>query len=181
MCGEFRVVLLCISWWLRMLNISLGASQPFEFPQLKILCSDLYPIFKVWLFDVLESNYLRYIYIYVISSRSDVGLVQIFCQSVCCHFVLLTNCPLSYRNFAIFEVTFVYCWSYSIKHLCSVREFSPGPICLRLFPTFFSINFSVSVFLWRSLIHFVLSFEQGDKNGLICISLYADCRLNQTF
>jgi hypothetical protein len=33
--------------------------------------------------------------------------------------------------------------------------------------------------MWRSLIHLDLSFLQGDKNGLICILLYADIQLKQ--
>ena len=31
--------------WLRMLNISFSASQPFDIPQVKIVCLTLYPIF----------------------------------------------------------------------------------------------------------------------------------------
>jgi len=49
----------------------------------------------------------------------------------------------------------------------------------RLFPTFFSINLSVSVLMWRSLINLDLSFVQGDKNGSICILLHAGFQLNQ--
>jgi hypothetical protein len=38
-------------WWLRMLNIFLGASQPFGIPQLIIVCLAQYPIFKYyWMF-----------------------------------------------------------------------------------------------------------------------------------
>jgi hypothetical protein len=33
--------------------------------------------------------------------------------------------------------------------------------------------------MWRSLIHLDLNFVQGDKNGSICILLYADLQLNQ--
>ena len=33
-------------WWLRMLNISLGASRSFGIPQLRILCLVLYPTFN---------------------------------------------------------------------------------------------------------------------------------------
>ena len=50
---------------------------------------------------------------------------------------------------------------------------------LRLFPTFFSVRFSVSGYMWRSLIHLVLNFVQGNKNGSICILLHDDCQLNQ--
>jgi hypothetical protein len=53
------------------------------------------------------------------------------------------------------------------------------PICSGLFPTFSSICFSVSSFMWRSLIHFDLRFGQGDKNGSICILLHANCQLCQ--
>ena len=51
-------------------------------------------------------------------------------------------------------------------------------MCWRLFSTFSSISFSVSGFMWRSLIHLDLSFVQGD-NGWICILLHTDCQLKQ--
>jgi len=37
-------------WWLKMLDISLGASEPFSIPQLRILCLALYPNFNrvIW-------------------------------------------------------------------------------------------------------------------------------------
>ena len=71
-----------------MLNISLGASQLFDIPQLKILCLDMYPIL-IQLFDSLESNFFSSLYILDISPLSDVGLVKIFSQSVGYLFVLL--------------------------------------------------------------------------------------------
>jgi hypothetical protein len=43
------------------------------------------------------------------------------------------------------------------------RNLYPVPISLRVFPTFSSINFSVSGFMWSSLIHLDLSFVQRDK------------------
>jgi hypothetical protein len=52
-------------------------------------------------------------------------------------------------------------------------------MCVRLFPTFYSIRLSVSGFIWRPLIHLGLSIVQGDKNGSICILLHADHHLNQ--
>jgi hypothetical protein len=58
------------------------------------------------------------------------------------------------------------------------RNFSPVPKSSRLFPTF-SINFSVSGFMWRSLIHLHLSFVQGDKKGSIHILLHDNCQLYQ--
>jgi len=53
------------------------------------------------------------------------------------------------------------------------------PMYSRLFPTFSSISFSVSSFMWRSLIHLELSFVQGDKYRPICILLHADLQWNQ--
>ena len=50
---------------------------------------------------------------------------------------------------------------------------------LRLSPISPSMSFSVTVFLWKSLIHLDLSFVQGDKNGTIRILLHADRQLNQ--
>jgi hypothetical protein len=35
-----------LPWWLRLLNILLGASQPFNIPMLRILSLALYPIFN---------------------------------------------------------------------------------------------------------------------------------------
>ena len=72
-----------------MLNISLGASQPFEIPQLRILCLAVYPIL-IGLFGSLESNFLSSLYILDINPLLDVGLVKIVSQSVGCCFVLLT-------------------------------------------------------------------------------------------
>jgi hypothetical protein len=51
------------------------------------------------------------------------------------------------------------------------RKFSPVLISLRLFPTFSSVCYSVSGFMWSSLIHLDLNFVQGHKNGLISILL----------
>jgi hypothetical protein len=48
-----------------------------------------------------------------------------------------------------------------------------------LFLTFYSIRFSVSGFMLRSLIHLDLSFVQGDRCGSICILLHADIQLEQ--
>jgi hypothetical protein len=59
--------------------------------------------------------------------------------------------------------------------LCSGN--SPVPIYSRLFPTFSSISFRVSGFMWRSLIH--LSFLHGDKNGSILSLLHANCQMSK--
>jgi hypothetical protein len=64
-----------------MLNIALGVSQSFGIPQFRILCLALYPVFRE-LFDSLESNFSSSLYILGISTLPDVGLVNIFSQSV---------------------------------------------------------------------------------------------------
>ena len=116
-------------WWLRMLNVSLGASQPFEFPQLRILCLALFPLF-IRLFGSLETNFLSSLYILDIIPLLDVELVIIFNQSVGCYFVLLT----------VF---------FALQKLCNFirfvlfRKSFPVPMCSRFFPVFFSISFSV--------------------------------------
>ena len=88
---------------MRMLNISLGASQAFEIPKLRILFSSRAHFF-IMLFFVfcflflfvclfvffLESSFLNSLYILNISLRSDVGLVKNFSPLLGCHFVLLT-------------------------------------------------------------------------------------------
>ena len=85
-----------------MLNISLGASQPFEFLQLRIRCLARFPIFKIGLFVSLESNFLSSLYMLDISPLSDIGLVKIFSQSAGCCFVLCLTEALQF-----YEVPFV--------------------------------------------------------------------------
>ena len=60
-----------------------------------------------------------------------------------------------------------------------LRNFPPVPISSRLYPTFSSISFRVSVFLWSSLVHVDLSIVQGEKNGSIPILLHDNCQLCQ--
>ena len=60
-----------------------------------------------------------------------------------------------------------------------LRNFSPVPISSKLSPTFSSISFIVSGFMWSSLIHLDLTLVQGDKNGSIHILLHENCQLCQ--
>jgi hypothetical protein len=57
-----------------MLNIFSGASQPFDIPQLRILC--LVPPFLIELLGCLQSNFLSSLYTLDISPLSDAGLVK---------------------------------------------------------------------------------------------------------
>ena len=123
-------------------------------------------------------NFLSSLYILDISPLSDVGLVQIFSQSVGCHFGLLTVSFALQKlcNFMRFHLLILDLRAYTIGVL--FMKFSPVSMCLRLSPTFFSTRFSVSGFIGRSLIHLDLSCVQGDKNGLICILLHVDYQLS---
>ena len=60
-------------------------------------------------------------------------------------------------------------------------EFFPCANIFEVSPTYSSINFSVSGFMWSSLIHLDLSFVQGDKNGSIYILLHDNCQLYQHY
>jgi hypothetical protein len=71
-----------------MLNISLGASQSFDIPQLRILYLALYPAF-IGLFVSLGANFLSSLYFFDTSSILEIGLVKFLSQSVGCCFVLL--------------------------------------------------------------------------------------------
>jgi hypothetical protein len=59
------------------------------------------------------------------------------------------------------------------------RNFSPVTISSRLFPTFSSMSFSVSGFMWSSLIHLDLTLVQGNKNGSIRLLLHDNLHLCQ--
>jgi hypothetical protein len=131
------------------------------------------------LFEFLESSFLTSLYILDISHLSDLGLVKIFSQSVGGLFVLLTVSFALHElcNFMRSHLSILVLTAHAIAIL--LRNFSPKPISSWLFPTFFSINFSDSGFIWRSLIHLDLSFVQGDKNGSIHIILHDNGQLCQ--
>jgi hypothetical protein len=105
--------------------------------------------------------------------------LQILSQSVGGLFVLLTIsfvlqklCNFTRSHLSILDLT-----AQAIAVL--FRNFSSVLISSRLFPTFSSINFSDSSFMWSSLIQLDLSFVQGDKNGSIRILLHDNCQLCQ--
>jgi hypothetical protein len=53
------------------------------------------------------------------------------------------------------------------------------PISSRLCPIFSSLSFTVSGFMWSSLICLDLTLVQGDSNGSIHILLHENCQLCQ--
>ena len=131
------------------------------------------------LFDFLESTFLSSLYILDISLLSDLGWVKSPSQSVGGLFVLLMMSFALQKLCNFYEVPFVDSRSYSTSHFCSIQEFPPVPISSRLFPTFSSISFSVSGFMWSSLIHLDLALVQGDRNGSIHILLHDNRQLCQ--
>jgi len=56
---------------------------------------------------------------------------------------------------------------------------SPVPVHSRLFTIFFSLRFSISNFILRSMIDLDLSFVYSDKYGSMCILLHAGILLDQ--
>ena len=126
------------------------------------------------LFDFLESSFLSSLYILDISPLSDLGLVKILSQSVDGLFVLLAV------SFALQELcNFMKSHLLILDLTAQARNYFPVPILSRLFSTFSSISFSVSGFMWSSLIHLDFSFVQGDKNGSIPILLHDNCQVCQ--
>jgi hypothetical protein len=137
------------------------------------------PHFLMGLFEFLESTFLSSLYILVIILLSDLGLVSSLSQSVGGLFVLLTV-SLALQKLCNFMRSHLSILDFTAQAIAVLfRNFPPVPISSRIFPTFSSINFSVSGLMWRSLIHLDLRFVQRDKNGSICILLHDSHELCQ--
>ena len=131
------------------------------------------------LFDFLESTFLSSFYILDIRLLSDLGLVKILSQSVGGLFVLLMV-SFALQKLCNFMRSHLSILDLSVQAIAVLfRNFSPVPISLRLFPTFFSISFSVSGFMWSTLIHLDFTLVQGDRNGSIRILLHDNRQLCQ--
>jgi hypothetical protein len=121
---------------------------------------------------------LSSLYILDISPLSELGLVKTFSKSLGCWFVFLSVFELQKLcNFMRSHLSILDLTAQAIALL--FRNLSPVPISSRLFPTFSSISFTASGFMWSSLIHLDLSFVQGTENGSIHILLHANHQLNQ--
>ena len=130
------------------------------------------------LFDFQESTFFSSLYILDISLLSDLGLVKILSQFVGGLFILLTVFALQKLcNFMRSHLSILDLTAQAIVVL--FRNFFPVPVCSRLFPTFFSISFSVYGFMKRSLIHLDLSLVQGGSNGSIHNLLHDNSQLCQ--
>jgi hypothetical protein len=86
-------------------------------------------------------------------------------------------CLTEICNIIRFHLTILNLTSQAIAVL--FRNFSPVSISLRLFHTFSSKSFSVSGFMWNSLIHLDLTLVQGVKNVPVCILLHDNCQISQ--
>jgi hypothetical protein len=115
------------------------------------------------LFDFLESIFLGSLYILDISPLFDLGLVKFLSQSVDGLFVLLTVSFALHKlcNFMRSHLSILDLAAQAIAVL--FRNFPLLPISSRHFPTLSSISFSVSGFMWNSLIHSDFPLVQGDK------------------
>ena len=90
---------------------------------------------------------------------SDVNLVKVFSKSVGFCFVLLVMSLALQMRFSFMRSHLqIVILSAGASSVLS-RKLSPVPIYCRLLPTSYSIRFSVSDFMLRSLIHLDLSFK----------------------
>ena len=103
--------------------------------------------------------------------------MKIFSQSDGCCFVLLRVSVALQKLFSFMRsqmpIVDIRGWAIGVLF----RKFSSVPMCSRLFPIFSSIIFNVSGYMLRFLIHFNLSFVEGDKCGAIWILLHAHHQL----
>jgi hypothetical protein len=132
------------------------------------------------LFEFVESSFLSSLYILDISPLSDLELVKILSQPVggplvllIVSFILQKLCSFVKSHLLILDFT-------AQATAVLFRNFSPLLISLRLFPNFSSINFSVSGFMWSSLIHIDFSLFQGYNNESIRILLHDNSQCANT-
>jgi hypothetical protein len=176
---NLRVVLICISLMINDAEHFFRCFSAIRYSSGENSLFSSVPHFLMGLFDFLESTFLSSLYILDINPLSDLGFIKILSQSVGGLFVLFTV------SFALQELCNFMRSHLSILDLAAqaiallFRNFSLLPISKRLFHTSSSISFSVSGFMWSSLIHLNLSFVQGDRNGSIHILLHDNLQLCQ--
>jgi hypothetical protein len=131
------------------------------------------------LFDFLESSFLSSLYILDIIPLSNLGLLKILSQSVVGLFVLLTM-SFALQKLCNFMRSLLWILDLAAQVIALLfRNDSHVSIFSMLFPTISFISFSVSDFIWSSLIHLDLSLVQGDKNASICMLLHDNSQLSQ--
>jgi hypothetical protein len=172
---NLSVVYICISRIIRMLNIFFQVILcPSVFLSWEFLFSCVLH-FLIVLFDFLKFIFLSSSYILDISSLSDLGLVKIFSQSPGGLFCLNETVVCLTEALQFYEFSFINSQSYSRSHCCSVQEYFSCVHIFEVFPTFSSISFAVSAFIWSSLIHLDLTLVLGNKNVSIHIFLHNNC------
>ena len=138
------------------MNISLLVSWSFVILLLRILCLNLYPVFNwiIWFVGI----YFLVFFIYF-GNLLDLGLMRIFSYSIGWCFVLLI---VSFALQTLFNFHEVHLLIVNLK-VCAIgvlfRKLSPVPMHAKLFSTFSSIKFCLSIFMCRSLIQLDLSFQ----------------------
>ena len=105
-------------------------------------------------------------------------LVKTSSHSLGCHFVLLIVSFVSQKLFSFMRSHLLISDLSAYPIIALFRKLFLMPMCLRLFPTFSSIMFSVFDFMLRLLIHMDLSSLQCDRYKSICIFLHADNQLH---
>jgi hypothetical protein len=92
--------------------------------------------------------------------------------TICCYLFFLLTVSFSSQKLCNFMRSHLSILDHIIQAIGVLfRNFSPVPLCSRIFTTFSSLSFKVSGFMRKSLIHLDLSFVQEEKNGLIHILL----------
>ena len=111
------------------------------------------PHFIMGLFEFLKSSCLSSLYLLDISPLSDLGLVKLLSQSVGGLFVLLTV-SFALQKLCNFMRSHLLILDLSTQAIAVLfRNLYPVPISLRVFPTFSSINFTVSGFMWSYVVY----------------------------
>ena len=148
-----------------MLNILLSIFWPFEMLLLRILCLVLYPIFLICYLELwcLISCVLYIIWRSVIWCGLGKGLFPFSRLPFC-----LSDCVLCFTETSQFRRSHLFIVSLSVcATMVIFRKWSPVSMCLSVLPTFFSMRFSVTGFMLRSLIHLYSNFVHGDSYGSI--------------
>lgn len=137
------------SWWLGPLNLSLSAIRDFSAE------NSLFSFvlqFLIRLYGLLVSNSFSSFYIVDISHLIDISWWDIFYYVGCFLFFVFFQLRVSSDLLDLFScmrshllIVDLNAWAVVLfRRLCHVPMYS------RLFPTFFSIRFTVYWFLWRS-------------------------------
>jgi hypothetical protein len=106
-----------------------------------------------------------------------VGLVQIFSHYIGWHFVLLTVF-FALQKLLNFHDVHLLIVDFRVGTIGILfRKFSLVPLYSRIYPTFSSIKFNVSILVVEVFFPHGLEFGADDKYGSICILVHVDIQL----